>query len=225
MLAQNHIDKPLHGVFYKHLRTNLQFLRFEWIQIRDWGNRYDMPRRCLQHIGVSCWWHGFGRAGYKMQSMSPITGDNRTSFISIQCLLWNWWNACVVLCVQGYKVRGQESTVQSYSISTLKLLQANTPDVSLVGHQKKTMFVIESSVQYAERTHLLLKTHENWTQQLLTPRSGEQLLESEYNTVVRRPENMLPTIINNMIYSFLLRILQYFSQTSQRVYSFYCLQI
>nr|CAH7731154.1 unnamed protein product [Callosobruchus chinensis] len=162
-LLKLHKDKPMHGIFYKHLEEHGLSQQLTFSFLRSSGLKSE-----TEGFIMACQDGVFNTLVYRSRVMGVNVPDARCRACrQAPETLMPLLSACrtyagtayvhrhnAALRVLYYHLRhSYESVVENercriywnYSFPTLELVQANKPDIVLLDHQQKTMFVIEFS--------------------------------------------------------------------------------
>nr|CAH7731350.1 unnamed protein product [Callosobruchus chinensis] len=155
-LLKLHKDKPMHGIFYKHLEEHGLSQQLTFSFLRSSGLKSE-----TEGFIMACQGGVFNTLVYR----SRVMGVNVPNARCRACrqapeTLMHLLSACrtyagtayvhrhnAALRVLYYHLRLNERCriYWNYSFPTLELVQANKPDIVLLDHQQKTMFIIEFS--------------------------------------------------------------------------------
>nr|CAI5831238.1 unnamed protein product [Callosobruchus analis] len=163
-LLKLHKDKPMHGIFYKHLEEHGLSEQLTFSFLRSSGLKSE-TEGCI----MACQDGVVNTLVYRGRVMGMNVPDTRCrSCRQAPETLMQLLSACKTYAGTAYVHRHNaalrtpvlpyapgdiESVVENercriywnYSFPTLELIQANKPDIVLLDHQQKTMFVIEFS--------------------------------------------------------------------------------
>nr|CAH7756697.1 unnamed protein product [Callosobruchus chinensis] len=137
-LLKLHKDKQMHGIFYKHLEEHGLSQQLTFSFPRSSGLKSE-----TEGFIMACQDGVFNTLVYRSRVMGVNVPDGR-------CRACRQAPETLMYLLSAWDI---ESVVESercriywnYSFPTLELVQANKPDIVLLDHQQKTMFVIEFS--------------------------------------------------------------------------------
>nr|CAH7740828.1 unnamed protein product [Callosobruchus chinensis] len=159
-----HKDKPMHGIFYKHLEEHGLSQQLTFSFLRSSGLKSE-----TEGFIMSCQDGVFNTLVYR----SRVMGVNA----ALRVLYYHLRHSYGIdeTPVLPYAPGDIESVVENercriywnYSFPTLELVQANKPDIVLLDHQQKTIFVIEFSAPAEELLRQLRRLWPDYAVSLL----------------------------------------------------------
>nr|CAH7745314.1 unnamed protein product [Callosobruchus chinensis] len=137
-----HKDKPMHGIFYKHLEEHGLSQQLTFSFLRSSGLKSE-----TEGFIMACQDGVFNTLVYRSRVMGVNVPDARCRACrQAPETLMRLLSACKTYADTAYVVETERCPIYwNYSFPTLELVQANKPDIVLLDHQQKTMFIIEFS--------------------------------------------------------------------------------